>query len=537
MPKNCAIYLRISQDASRDGLAVERQRQDCEALAAERGWDVVNVYSDTVSASKRNVRRPAYDRMLAAYKAGKYSALICWDLDRLTRQPAQLEVWIELAEEHGLVIVTANGEADLEKDGGRMYARIKASVARAEIERKGARHLRANVQRSEAGRPVPGRRRYGYETNGLTPVEAEAVVVRRLFAHVAEGGSLRSAVKWLEAEGVSPAPGKEWSARRITDILKNPHYTGRVRHLGVVIESDVVTPIVDAELAANVVAILSDPSRKTSPGPKPRHLLSGLMNCGECGHVMTYMRSYLCKPSPGHVSIQKSIIEPRVRDEIAKAFISGGPSLFPTGPNGSDISALIAAHEKNTANAAATIEDRDEGLVTPKAARALLVKLRDARVAIEEELELARTAKGGASALLEIAQGLIVKPSFEMHEYAEMKETVLARFDELDLDKQREIVRALLYIEVHSGRDISRVWVEHKLAVHLNPDFDTDARYYDDADADLDARYNGTDEPADGTEPPRHPRWTPEGAPLDLDPASAAFMEAESIVREAHATL
>jgi hypothetical protein len=32
---------------------------------------------------------------------------------------------------------------------------------------------------------------------------------------------------------------------------------------------------------------------------------------------------------------------------------------------------------------------------------------------------------------------------------------------------------------------------------------------------------------------PRHPRWTPEGAPLDLDPASAAFMAAESIVRDA----
>jgi hypothetical protein len=42
------------------------------------------------------------------------------------------------------------------------------------------------------------------------------------------------------------------------------------------------------------------------------------------------------------------------------------------------------------------------------------------------------------------------------------------------------------------------------------------------------------DEPAGRTQP-RHARWTPEGAPLDLDPASAAFMAAEAIVREAAA--
>ena len=41
------------------------------------------------------------------------------------------------------------------------------------------------------------------------------------------------------------------------------------------------------------------------------------------------------------------------------------------------------------------------------------------------------------------------------------------------------------------------------------------------------------DPPAPTHDHPRHPRWTPEGAPLDLDPASAAFMAAESIVRAA----
>ncbi len=33
MTTRAAIYLRISLDAAMDGLAIDRQRQDCEALA------------------------------------------------------------------------------------------------------------------------------------------------------------------------------------------------------------------------------------------------------------------------------------------------------------------------------------------------------------------------------------------------------------------------------------------------------------------------------------------------------------------------
>ena len=86
--------------------------------------------------------------MVASFERGEIDAIICWDLDRLTRQPWQLEEWIDRAEEQGLKLVTANGDADLATDGGRMYARIKAAVARGEIERKSMRQSRAQQQLS-----------------------------------------------------------------------------------------------------------------------------------------------------------------------------------------------------------------------------------------------------------------------------------------------------------------------------------------------------------------------------------------------------
>ena len=72
------------------GEAIDRQREDCENLARFRRWEVVETYVDqSKSATDRTKVRPAYDQMVADYKAGAFDAIICYDLDRFTRQPRQ----------------------------------------------------------------------------------------------------------------------------------------------------------------------------------------------------------------------------------------------------------------------------------------------------------------------------------------------------------------------------------------------------------------------------------------------------------------
>lgn len=258
-PVRAAIYLRISLDREMDGLAIDRQREDCEKLAQFRGWEIVETYVDqSISASDKTKKRPAYLRMVADYEAGLLDAIVCYDLDRLTRQPRELEDWIDRAESRGLLLVTANGDADLGTDGGRMYARIKAAVARAEVERKGARQSRAHVQRARQGRPPKGVRPMGYTTAGeLIPHEAEAV--RAIYAAFLRGDSLHGIARALsgaqadgevagvprvplhsrtivlernarrQAEGKQPRPvpdDKPWSPSTVLGILRNPRYAG-----------------------------------------------------------------------------------------------------------------------------------------------------------------------------------------------------------------------------------------------------------------------------------------------------------------------
>ena len=108
-PVRAAIYLRISLDREMDGLAIDRQREDCENLAKYRRWEIVETYVDqSISASDNTVKRPAYERMVSDYEAGLLDAIVCYDLDRLTRQPRELEDWIDRAEQRGLLIITGS---------------------------------------------------------------------------------------------------------------------------------------------------------------------------------------------------------------------------------------------------------------------------------------------------------------------------------------------------------------------------------------------------------------------------------------------
>ncbi|KQZ07249.1 hypothetical protein ASD19_12405 [Microbacterium sp. Root53] len=401
-PRRAAVYLRISLDASGDGLAVERQREDALALIEARGWHLVGEYVDnSVSASKRDVVRPAYSRMVADYERGLFDAIVCYDLDRLTRQPRQLEDWIDAAERGALVIVTANGDADLGTDAGRLFARVKAAVARSEIERKGARQRRANEQRIAQGRPLPTRRRYGYEADGVTVREDEAAVVRDIFERVARGDHLRAIVRDLLDRRVDPATGRTWSTGRLRQMLRNPAYAGELRAHGVTHDSDAIEPIVSRELAAEVRAILADTSRRTDTrGPGRRYLASGLVACGgpECERALTSRGAYyVCRSTAeedkprdadgrlirreGHVGIARDLLDRHLREEMALALLTTRPEVL--AGEAAPMAPLVARLDRIEAATLAIITDRDEGLVTPAAARARLVTLREEREAVE----------------------------------------------------------------------------------------------------------------------------------------------------------
>lgn len=297
------IYCRISLDKRGDELGVQRQLDEARSIAKNRGWSVVAEYTDnSKSAFSKNVRRPQYEKMVADAKAGLIDGIIAWDLDRLTRQPRQIEDWCDMGEQRGFVLVTVDGSLDLSTENGRMFARIKASVARQESEHKAKRQRFSNDQRAQMGRPPHTGRAFGYNLDG-TVIESEAHHVRKVFEKFVAGSGLHTIVRWLSEEGVKNTRGKSWGRVGVRDMLRNPRYIAERWMLRTQPDGSRVNEyigkgdwdaLIDEEVFRSAVHILNDPDRLSKfggQGNARRYFGSGTFRCAECGALMRTGRS------------------------------------------------------------------------------------------------------------------------------------------------------------------------------------------------------------------------------------------------------
>lgn len=276
---DAAVYLRQSVDKYGDQLAIARQREDCLALCEKRGWTPHEYADNDKSASKG--RRPAYERMLEDIRAGFIEAVVVWDLDRLHRRPMELEYFIDLADDKHVALASIGGDADLSTDNGRLFARIKGAVSRAEIERKSARMKRAARQRAEAG-IWHGTRPFGYTASGHELVPSEAAALREAYSAIIANASLCSIVKRWNATGITTSKGNRWRPEGLKRVLTHPRYGGFL-FLGNEILGKASWPaVVPEEMWRAVQGILTDPSRRVGYSSR-KYLLTSIARCGKCG--------------------------------------------------------------------------------------------------------------------------------------------------------------------------------------------------------------------------------------------------------------
>lgn len=284
----CVIYARQSLDRSGEGAAVDRQIAACRELAERRGWEVAEVLTDNdVSASTGKVR-PAYRRLLDVMRSRSADVVVVWHVDRLTRRLVDLEEVIGICEATGVRLATVTGDLDLSTDTGRMLARILASVARGEVERKGVRQRAANRQRAERGAGRWTRRPYGYDRadGRVLVVEGEAAAIKAAAAAVLAGQSLGALAAQWNAAGSRTSTGARWSTTSVRRVLLNPRIAGRSVYRGQDLGAGEWAPILDADTFGEVEQRLRDPRRRTAFNTSAKHLLSGIAECGVCGGPM-----------------------------------------------------------------------------------------------------------------------------------------------------------------------------------------------------------------------------------------------------------
>ncbi|MCU1692977.1 MAG: Site-specific recombinase [Frankiales bacterium] len=293
-----AIYTRLSQDRTGEAVVVARQERACRELAERLGWDVTAVFTDNDTSAYGKKPRREYREMLEDVKGGRIDAVLAYHSDRLYRHPADLEELVRLAEAHSLQIATAqSGDLDLSTSAGRMVARILGSTARGEVERLAERTKAGKNDAASRGAWNGGQRVYGYEVvpvaerapgePPLRVVEAEAEVVRDVAERVLAGESLRGIARTLTEAGVTTTTGKTWTGSALRKVLVRPTTAGLRATGGEVVGKGQWEPLLSEDVWRGVVALLSDPSRKTTTRYTRTYLGSGIYLCGVCGGPLT----------------------------------------------------------------------------------------------------------------------------------------------------------------------------------------------------------------------------------------------------------
>jgi site-specific DNA recombinase len=239
MSTTAVIYARYSSELQSDA-SIEDQVRLCRARIEREGWQYLHAYTDR-AASGASALRSAYQRLLEDARRGGFDIVVAEALDRLSRDQEDIAALFKRLRFAGVRLFTlAEGEISELHVGlkGTMNALFLKDLAD-----KTRRGLQGRVRQGRSG----GGLCFGYnvvreaDANG-EPIyggreidEAEAAVVRRVFAEFAAGRSPRRIAVELNRDHRPGPRGGEWDASTInsnavrgTGVLNNELYIGKL---------------------------------------------------------------------------------------------------------------------------------------------------------------------------------------------------------------------------------------------------------------------------------------------------------------------
>ena len=439
MPNAVAIYARISSDPTGAQLGVTRQIENCRALAERRGWTVRDVYVDDDRSAFSGRARPEYRRMLDDIAAGAVDAVVVWHLDRLHRQPRELEAFFDVCDDaHLTALASVTGDVDLATNDGRFMARILGAVARKESDDKSRRIRRKHLELAQSGEWAGGGTRpFGYLADRRSLNPAEAPFVAEAVARVLAGDSLRSVAGDFNARGVRTVTGRPWSIQVLRGMLLSARISGQREHHGQIVGPARWEAIITPDETARLRAVLDHRGRKIGRTPR-RYLLAGLLRCEHCGAILVARpnargdRRYVCAKGPGYAGCGRlAILAEPVEDLIQAAVLY----RLDTPELAAALRGDAAADDETARTAAALDDDRrqlDELATAYGEKQITFPEYLAARKPIEARIEAAKRALSRTTRTTAVADYL--------GDSAALRE----RWADLPLARQRAIVAALL---------------------------------------------------------------------------------------------
>ena len=324
-----ALYCRLSRDDNMDSESnsIQNQRKILQKAAKDKGYtDTIFFVDDGITGT--TMKRPGFQKMLAAIEAGYISAVFVKDLSRLGRN--YIEVG-KLTEEFfplhdiRLVAVSDGVDSDEGEDDFTPFKNIMNEYYAKDISKK--RRI-VNKMKGNAGVPLSPPP-YGYIKNPDDPrfwvIEPEAAeVVRRIYRMALEGYGLAETAAQLAADGVvnptyywrsrgtsrggskSTVEPTKWGHTTVKKILTLQEYCGDVINFKSYSKSykmkkrienpeenraiflNVHEAIIDRQTWEKVQALQKGTRRKKPTVTQEPSVFSGLLKCPECGGNLNF---------------------------------------------------------------------------------------------------------------------------------------------------------------------------------------------------------------------------------------------------------
>jgi len=471
---------------SKGAVKIEQQEAMCRKLAEVHGLDVVEVYKDDGKSAYTGKIRSDWVRMLDDVQAGKLDVLLAQAEDRFTRQKLEKDVLLLACVAQGVIWLTVNdGWVDPATTEGEFFAGLRAGLAKMETRKNITRQEQAHEFRASKGLARKGGHRpIGWAEDKLTLDPVEAKELRWAIKEILDGKSVFGIVKHWNTSGFTTSTGRPWQLTTVRDVLARPRNAGLAVYRGKVVPEVVGEwkTICTPEKWREVCKILNS-KKQPQASREPKHLLSNIIQC-ECGQTLRYARNgshrlaYRCYASlltPGakgrHVAIDMAEADKRAIDAVVSGLLFSSGEDVPD-PDAARLSELHGRLQEVAAARARLVDAVDAGVLTlAEVSVQKAVRIAEA-VEIEKSITTITARNAQAAMLHEAKAGLWSGGSVSIEKAAEVKADLRERFEELNLEQQRALVRAFVDVVVHRGRGPKRVEVTHLIATTLNEDLD-----------------------------------------------------------------
>ncbi|WFD08790.1 recombinase family protein [Tepidibacter hydrothermalis] len=333
-----AIYSRKSVFTGK-GESVENQVQMCKEHAAKH-LDITEftIYEDE-GFSGGNTNRPKFQELVQDIKKKKFDVLICYRLDRISRNVADFSSTLELLQDYNISFVSIKEQFDTSTPIGKAMVYIASVFAQLERETIAERIRDNMMELAKTGRWLGGQTSLGFKSQQITyldsefkersmskliPIKDELDRVKLIFDKYIQGGSIHMVLKYLLANNIKGKNGGDFASMSVNDILRNPVYVesnddvfeylkekgmlvcGNPNGNGILTYNKCNSKSKQRDMSKWIAAVskhkgvisandwlevqrkLDKNSKKENPrqGTSRKSLLSGILKCAKCGAPM-----------------------------------------------------------------------------------------------------------------------------------------------------------------------------------------------------------------------------------------------------------